>query len=326
MAKKILGIATALVILASTHLAGAQPIKAYRIGFLSVASSSPLLPRVEAFRLGLRELGYVEGQNITIHYRWAEGKEERLPGLVAELLRLKVDVIVTHGIVPTLAVRQASTRIPIVCAACGNAVATGLVASLARPGGNITGLTIIAPEVSGKRLELLREIVPRLTRVAVLRNPGNPVSGLESRETEAAARTLGLQLQSRDVREPEGFASAFSMIKRERADALIVLSDAMFFGRRRQIADLAAANGLPTICLDGRVRGVRRPYRLRAERRRDVRRAPIYVDKILKGANPGDLPFEQPTKFELIVNLKTARTLGLAIPQSLLLRADSVVE
>ena len=313
-------------ILVTPLAAEAQPARVYRIGFLSVASSSPMAPRVEAFRQGLRELGYVEGQNINIEYRWAEGKHERLTGLAAELVSLKVGIMVVHGTAAVLAARQASTTIPVLCFACGDLVGTGLVASLARPDGNITGLTLITPEVSGKRLELLKEIVPGLTRVAVLFNPGNPVSGPELRETEAAARSLGLQLQALGVKDPDEFDSAFSSMRRERADAVIVLSDAMFYGRRRHIADLAAANRLPAISFTGEFAASGGLMAYGPDVFALARRAATYVDKILKGAKPADLPVEQPTKFELVVNLKTAKALGLTIPQSVLIRADYVIQ
>ena len=322
----VLFVLGAFSLLATPLAAKAQSARVYRIGFLSPAPSSAMAPRVAAFRRGLRELGYLEGQNITIEYRGAEGRDEQLTGLAAELVRLQVGIVVVHGVLATLAARKASTTIPIVCFACGDLVGTGLVASLARPGGNITGLTVLAPEVSGKRLELLKEFVPRLTRVAVLFNPGNPVSGPELRETEAAARSLGLQLQSLGVRDPDGFGSAFSSMKSARADALIVLSDAMFYGRRREIADLTVSNRLPSIShlREFADAGVLMTYGP------DVftiaRRAATYVDKILKGAKPADLPIEQPTKFEFVVNLKTARALGLTIPKSIQLRADDVIQ
>jgi len=324
--KNVAVMAMVLVVLASAHPVGAQQARVHRIGFISAASSSAMAARDEAFRQGLRALGYVVGQNITIEYRWADGKNERLPGFAAELVNLKLDVIVTHGVVATRAVKQASTTIPIVIAAADDPLAAGLVPSLARPGGNITGLSIITPDLTGKRLELLKEILPGLTRVAVLWNSGNPISEPELRKTEAAARSLGLQLQSLGVRDPHEFASAFSSMKRERAGALFVLGDAMFFGQRKEIVDLAASNRLPLVA----------PLREFADAGGlmtygpnvvDIhRRAATYVDKILKGANPGDLPIEQPMKFDLVINLKTARALGITIPQSLLVRADHHIE
>ena len=306
--------------------AEAQQPRVYRIGFISPASSSPMAARDEAFRQGLRALGYVVGQNITIEYRWADGKNERLPGFAAELVNLKLDIIVTHGVVATRAVKQASTTIPIVIAAADDPLASGLVASLARPGGNITGLSILTPDLTGKRLELLKALLPGLTRVAVLWNAGNPISEPELRKAEAAAPSLALQLQSFGVRDPHEFASAFSSMKRERADALFLLSDAMFFGRRKEIADLAASNRLPLVAhlrefADAGGLMTYGPNVLELHRR-----AATYVDKILKGAKPADLPIEQPTKFELVINLKTAKALGLTIPPSLLQRADQVIE
>jgi len=312
-------------LIATPHAEGQSPPPS-RIGFLSVASAASLTQRVDSLREGLRDLGYVEGRNLTIEFRWADGRNERLSGLAAELVGQGVAIVLAHGVAATEAARKASATIPIVCFACGDLLATGLVASLARPGGNVTGQTIIAPDLSGKRLELLREIVPALTRVAVLWNPDNPVSVPELKETQAAARALGLQLQSLGVRSPDELRTAVSAMSQARADAIVVLSDAMFFGERKQIADLAAANRLPAISWSGEFAksGVLLGYGP------DVltmsRRAATYVDRILKGARPGDLPVEQPTKLELVVNLKTARALGLAVPQSLLLRADNVIQ
>ena len=303
-----------------------QASKVYRIGFISSASSSAMAARDEAFRQGLRALGYVVGQNITIEYRWADGKNERLPGFAAELVNLKLDVIVTHGGVATRAVKQASTTIPIVIAAADDPLAAGLVSSLARPGGNTTGLSVVTPDLTEKRLGLLKEILPGQTRVAVLWNSGNPISEPELRKTEAAARSLGLQLQSFGVRDPREFASAFSSMKTERAGALFVLSDAMFFGRRKEIVDLAASNRLPLVA---HLREFADAGGLMTYGPNVVdlhRRAAYFVDKFLKGAKPGDLPVEQPTKFELVINLKTAKALGLTIPPSLLQRADQVIE
>ena len=324
--KNVAVIVMVLAILASAQAVGAQQVRGHRIGFISSASSSAMAARDEAFRRGLRALGYVVGQNITIEYRWADGKNERLPGFAAELVNLKLDVIVTHGVVATGAVKQATTTIPIVIAVADDPLAAGLVPSLARPGGNITGLTLMTPDLTEKRLELLKAILPGRTRVAVLWNPSNPVSEPELRKAEAAARSLGLQLQSLGVRDPREFASAFSLMKTERAGAIFVLPDAMFFGQRKEILDLAASNRLPLVAhlrefADGGGLMTYGPNVL------DVhQRAATYVDKILKGAKPGDLPLEQPTKFELVINLKTATTFGFTIPPSLLVRADHVIE
>ena len=301
-----------------------QPAKPPRIGYLGGGSSSGAQHLLEAFRQGLRELGYIEGQNLTIDYRWAEGRSEQLPGLAEELVRLRVEVIVTHGAVATRAARRATAAIPIVFASSGDA--TGLVASLARPSGNVTGLTIIAPELAGKRLELLREAIPRFTRLAVLWNSANPVVVPEFKETEVAARTLGVQIQSMGVTDPGGLAGAFSAITRERPDALIVLSDAMFLSQNGQIVGLAAKSRLPAMYAESEfvVAGGFMSYGSNLVVQ--YRRAATYVDKILRGAKPADLPVEQPTKFDLIINLKTARALGLTIPASLLARADEVIQ
>ena len=324
--KDVAVIAMVAAILASAHPVGAQHARVHRIGFISSASSSAMAARDEGFRQGLRALGYVVGQNITIEYRWADGKNERLPGFAAELVNLKLDVIVTHGGVATRAVQQASTTIPIVIAAADDPLAAGLVASLARPGGNITGLSLMTPDLTAKRLELLKEILPGLTRVAILSNSGNPISEPELRNAAAAARSLGLQLQSLGVRDPHEFASAFFSMKRERAGALFVLPDAMFFGRRKEIVDLAASNRLPLVAhlREFADAGGLMTYGPNVI---DVhRRAAMYVDKILRGANPGNLPIEQPTKFDLVISLKTARALGITVPPSLLGRADHIIE
>ena len=322
----VLFVLAALSLFMTPIVAEAQSAKIHRIGFLSPASPSSLAPRVEAFRQGLRELGYRENQNIIIEYRWGEGTDQRLTGLAAELARLNVGILMVHGVLAAQAARKASNRIPIVCFACGDVIGTGLVGSLARPDGNITGITVIAPEVSGKRLQLLREAVPGLIRVAVLWNSGNPVSIPELKETEMAARSLGLQIQSLGVANADGFQSAFSSMATARAEALIVLSDAMFFGRRKQIADLAATHRLPAISWTGEFARAGSLMGYGPDVYAIARRAAYYVDRILKGAKPADLPIEQPTKFEFVVNLKTARALGLTIPQSLMLRADDVIQ
>ncbi len=316
-------------LLAAPVAAEAQPAgKVYRVGYLAAGSRSDSQSQrsLDAFRQGLRELGYVEGQSIAIEYRWAEWKYERLPDLAAELVRLKVDVIVT-GIVPAIqAAKQATRTIPIVMAVVVDPVATGLVASLARPGGNITGLSMIAPELVGKQLELLREVVPKVSRVAILWNPANPGNAPQLQEAEVAARRLGVWPRPLEAQGPNEIDSAFAAMTRERAGALLVLVDSMLLSQRERIADLAAKSRLPAV------------YGLRAHAEVGglmayaanaldmYRRAAIFVDKILKGAKPADLPVEQPTKFELVINLKTAKALGLKIPQSLLLRADEVIQ
>jgi putative ABC transport system substrate-binding protein len=319
---------TSAVVLAAPLAAEAQPVgKLPRVGLLSPGSSSdPLVqPYLDVFRRGLRDLGYVEGQSIIIEYRWAEGQYERLPDLATELVRLKVDVIVAVA-VAVRAAKQATQTIPIVMASADDPVATGLVASLARPGGNITGLSIIAHDLVGKQLQLLRDLVPNVSRVAVLWNPANRSHGPQLREAETAAQALGAQLYPLEAQGPGEIDRAFATMTRERVGALLVLLDSMLLFQRERIADLAAKNRLPAL------------YGLRwhaeagglmsygANQLVQTRRVASYVDKILKGAKPGDLPIEQPTKFELVINLKTAKALGLTIPPALLGRADEVIQ
>jgi putative tryptophan/tyrosine transport system substrate-binding protein len=298
----------------------------HKIGFVSGASSSSMASRVEAFRHALRELGYVEGQNITIEYRWGNGSDERLHDLTADLVRVNVSMIVSHGVLATLAARAASSTIPILCFSCGDLVATGVVENLRRPGGNITGLTVFAPEMSGKRLELLKEFFPGLMRVAVLYNSSNPVSQPELQSTHAAAVALGLQVDSVGVKDSTEFENAFLSIRSTRADAVMVLSDSMLFGGRKQIAQLAVANRLPAISWSGDFARAGGLVGYGPDVLAIARHAAPYVAKILKGVKAGDLPVEQPTKFELVLNLKTAKALGLAIPPTLLARADEVIE
>jgi len=303
-----------------------QAAKVPRIGFLGNSTAALEANLVGPFREGLRELGYVEGRNILIEYRWAEGKNERLPALIAELIALKVDVIVTAGTPAALAVKKATTSIPLVMAAAGDPIGVGLVASLARPGGNVTGLSAIAPELEGKRLELLREVVPKLSHIAVLWNPDNPFQPGSLKETRAAAQVLGIKVQLLGVRTAEDFPAAFAAILKERPDALLVLADRIFLHNRARIVDFEAKRRLPGMY----------PYRELVEAGglmsfgpsyADMhRRAATYVDKILKAAKPADLPVEQPTKFDLVINLKTAKALGLTIPPSLLGRADEVIQ
>ena len=302
-----------------------QAKKVPRIGFLSGVSPSVISARVEAFRQGLRELGYVEGKNIVIEWRYAEGKPDRLPALAAELVHLKVDVIVSSAPPNTRSAKQATATIPIVMAFDDDPVGSGFVASLARPGGNITGLSTFAPEISGKQLELLREIVPKLSRVAVLGNatfPGNPQA---LREINLAADAFGVQLQYLEVGAPKDIETALQAASKERAEAVLVVSAAVLFSQRKQIVDLAIKNRLPAIynrpeyIEDGGLVFYGVSYT-------DLfRRAATYVDKILKGTKPADLPVEQPMKFELIINLKAAKQIGLTIPPNVLARADKVI-
>jgi len=316
-----------LVLLATPLAAQAQgPGKVPRVGYAFARVSSEDQHAWDAARQGLRELGYVEGQNIALEVRWAEGRYERLPALVAELVRLKVDVLVVGTTPGALAAKSATRTIPIVMYAVGDPVGSGLVASLARPGGNLTGLSLFNREISGKRLELLKESLPSISRVAVLTNPGNPIHAVFWKETQAAAQTLGLQVQSIKVRGPEDFDDAFTAAARGRAEALLVFDDSLTLGYRTRLVALAAKRRLPAMY------GLREfpdagglvsygPSNLDM-----YRRTATYVDKILKGTKPADLPVEQPTKFELVINFKTAKTLGLTIPPSVLARADEIIQ
>src|SRR5262245_1842721 len=327
-----LGLAVVLS-LALVPLAGEaqQAARMPRIGYL-VAAPATNPHFLEGFRQGLRDLGYVDGGNIVIEYRSADGQFERLPDVAGELVRLKVDVLVSEGTPPTLAAKQATKTIPIVFAAAADAVGSGIVASLARPGGNVTGLTFIATDLVGEQLPLLREAVPGVTRVAGLWQSGGPGALAKRTQrdllkaTEDAARALAMRLQLIETLGPSDFDKAFSEMTRGRADALIVLTSFMLFNERRHLAELAAKGRLLAVypwteAVDG---GGLMAYSANLP---DLfRRAATYVDKILKGAKPGDLPVEQPTKFEFVINLKTAKALGLTIPQTLLLQADQVIE
>jgi putative ABC transport system substrate-binding protein len=319
----------ALSLLAAPFEVAAQPAgKVFRIGILSnVPRADPDGSRLwGAFIQGLRDLGYVEGQNIRIEERSSEGKYERLPDLAKELVRLKVDIIVAPASQNVLAAKQATRTIPIVMMSHPDPVGMGLVPSLARPGGNVTGLSALSPEMWGKQLELLKETVPRVSRVAVLGNPTNAAYPLFLREVKVAARSLGVQLQTLEARGPDDLERAFAAMTRERAGALLVQSDGMFLLHRGRIPDLAAKSRLPAMY------GVREFVDAgglmvyAASLPDSFRRAATYVDKILKGARPGDLAVEQPTKFDWVINLKTAKALGLTIPPALLLRADEVIE
>ncbi len=324
-----LTVALVLAMLASPFAAHAQQAaKVARIGYLSAANLATNPHMHEAFRQGLRDLGYVEGRNVVIEYRSAEGKYERLPALAAELVALKVDVIVAPPTVAALAAKHATRTIPIVFTAV-DAVASGLVTSLARPGGNVTGLSLLAPELVGKCLEQLKQAVPGVSRVAVLWQPGGLGERTEKdmlNEAEVAARTLGVRLQFVEARGPADFDRAFSDMTRARAGALTVLGSNMFNNERRRLVDLAAKTRLPAVYPWREFVDAGGLMAYGPDLADLFRRAATYVDRILKGAKPGDLPVEQPTKFELVINLKAAKALGLTIPQSLLGRADQIIE
>jgi ABC-type uncharacterized transport system substrate-binding protein len=329
---RVIGLAVILTLsltLAPLAAKAQQAEKVYRIGYLT--TDPPTTPEGARmwgqFLEGLRDHGYVEGQNIIIERRYWEGRAERLPALAADLVRLKVDVIVTGAMQATQAAKNATTTIPIIMVAVADPVRTGLVASLARPGGNVTGLSHFAgQELGGKRLELLREVVPKLSHVAILWNPANPGNPPQLRDTEVAAQTLGVRLRPLEVRVPGDFEGTFETAIRGRVSALIALDDPVIFRERTRIVGLAAKSRLPVMYgfrefveAGGLMSyGTSLPYH--------YRHAATYVAKILKGAKPGDLPVEQPTQFELVINLKTAKSLGLTIPQSLLQRADHVIE
>jgi putative ABC transport system substrate-binding protein len=300
-----------------------QPRKIYRIGVLV---STNVTYRREAFVQGLRELGYVEGKNIAIEFRSAEGKFDRLPALAAELVRLKVDVIVTSSNPAVTALKQATRDIPIVMTTVGDPVGAGFIQSLARPGGNITGMSSVAEELSGKRLELLKEINPKISRVAVFRNPTIPTHAVLWKETQAAATALGMKLIPLDFRGPEEFESLFGAMVKEHAEALIVLPEPIALAQRKQIVDLAAKNRLPGMYPFGDFVDVGGLIAYGPSGADLWRRGASYVDKILKGRTPADLPVERPTKFELVINMKTAKALGLTIPQTILVQADRVIE
>ena len=303
-----------------------QAGKVYRIGFLGNSTAALEGTLVGQFREGLRDLGYIEGRNILIEYRWADGKYERFPALIAELAALKVDVIVTAGTPAAVAVKKTTPSIPLVMAAVGDPIGVGLVASLARPGGNVTGLSAIAPELEGKRLELLREVVPKLSHIAVLWNPDNPFQAGSLKETKTAAQMLGIKVQLLGVRFSEELPAAFAAILKERPGALLVLADRIFLHNRARIVGFEVSHRLPGVYAYRELVEAGGLMSFGPSYAGMHRRAAYYVDKILKGAQPSDLPVEQPTKFDFVINLKTAKALGLTIPPSLLLRADQVIE
>jgi len=319
--------AAPLALLASPLAGEAQQAgKVSRIMFLGASSAALESDRVAVFRQGLRDLGYIEGQNVVIEYRWAEGHYDRYPAFVAEAVGRKVDVIVTEGTPAAIAAREGTRTIPIVTATIGDPIAVGVVSSVAHPGGNVTGLTSMSPEIDAKRLELLKELVPSVSRVAVLWNPGNPNAKFRLPNLQAAAKSLRLKLELVGVRDDEGLEKGFGAIVAARSQALMVPSDLALLSRRERIVELASKRRLPGLY----------PYRefvkvgglasYAPNYPAMFRRAAGYVDKILKGAKPGELPIEQPTKFDLVVNLKAAKALGLTIPPSVLGRADEVIQ
>jgi putative ABC transport system substrate-binding protein len=315
------------VLLAAPPTARAQQAsKVWRVGFLSGGARPPDGAPPAALRQALRELSHVEGTNVIYEGRWAEARRERFPGLAAELVGLKVDVVVTTGGQAATAARQATTTIPIVITNAGDAVATGLIASLARPGGNITGVTDPAAELSAKRLELLKEAVPKASRIAILWNADDLGMTLRYRQIEGAARILHVTVQPLGVREPEDFEAAFSAMTRERPDALFLVTDALTTLNRKRVFDFAATHRIPAMYEFGSLVKEGGLMSYGPDPPDSFRRAAAYVDKILKGAKPADLPVEQPTRYFLLINLKTAKALGLTIPPSVLGRADEVIQ
>jgi len=318
----------ALALLAAPLAADAQQAgKMYRLGVLETTSPALNAANFDAFRQGLRELGYVEGKNVIIEYRSTDGRPERFPNLAIELVRLKVDLILTRGTPAALAAKKATGTIPVVMAASGDPVGTGLVTSLARPGGNVTGLSAVVLDLMGKRLELLTQVVPAVSRIAAILNMSNPLAIVsEWKELEISAPRLGVHLQLLDVRTPEDLGRAFDTGIRQHVGALVVGIDALTQMHRRVIVDLAAKHRLPAIYASREFVDVGGLISYGVSYPDLYRRAAAFVDKIFKGAKPGDLPVEQPTRFELVINLKAAKALGLTIPPSLLARADHVVE
>jgi putative ABC transport system substrate-binding protein len=328
MIRRIVVCLLATALLPAGSIQAQQTNKVPRIGFLVPGSASGYGSRIEAFRKGLHQLKYVEGQNVNIEYRYAEGKLDRLTELAAELARLKVDMIVTSGGASVDAAKRATSTIPIVVANTGDLVGPGHVVSLARPGGNITGLTNMAPELAGKRLELLKEAVPKLSRVAVLwwNDPTDPGPSASWKESQLSARELRLQLHSMEVRDPGDFERAFEDAGKARSDALAVTPSPFFSAHQKRITQLAAKSRLPAIYSQGEYANAGGLMSYGPDVVYQNYRAAYFVDKILKGAKPAELPIEQPTKFEFIINLKTAKQIGVTIPPNVLARADKVIK
>ena len=322
--RAILGGALSILV-APVRAFGQSPPKVARVGVLRTPPAAPSDPATDGFRQGLRELGYVEGQNIHLEFRWADGRPERIPALAAELVQANPDVLVTGGEQAILALKRATSTIPIVMGASNDPVGARLVDSLARPGTNVTGMTVVAPEVSRKRLQLLKEVLPRATRIAVLADPSYPATTLDLAETRRAAQTLGLRLETVDVRTPAEIEPAI-VAARDRADALLPVGDPFLTSHRARIAELAAKYRIPAIYYWREFVEAGGLMAYGPNLRDSYRRAATFVDKILKGARPSDLPVERPTTFELTINLKTAKAQGLTIPPAVLVRADHIIE
>jgi putative ABC transport system substrate-binding protein len=307
-------------------LAANAQSKTPRIGFMGNSTAALEANLVDAFREGLREHGYEEGRNIVIEYRWADGKYERFPALVAELIAANVEVIVTAGTPAALAMKKATTTVPLVMVAVGDPVGTGLVPSLARPGANLTGLSSVAPDLEGKRLQLLREVVPALSHVAMFINSLNPFHVSSMRQARAAAQTMGIKLQLHDIRKSEDLDDAFAAIRKERPDAVLILADRVFLHNRERMIDFTKEQRLPNVNAYKELVEVGGLMSYGPSYEDMHKRAAIYVDKILKGAKPADLPIEQPSKFTFIVNLKAAKALGVTVPSQLLGLADELID
>jgi ABC-type uncharacterized transport system substrate-binding protein len=326
--RKLAGIVAIVLALAlvGARIEAQQPAKVSRIGYLGLSFPSANVARIEALRQGLRDLGYIEGENIVFEWRWAEGKAERIPELAAELVKLKVDIIVTGGSTATRAAKKATVTIPIVMSQDSDPVGSGFVASLAKPGGNITGLSSYAAELSGKRLELLKEVLRRLSRVAVLGNSTAPQNARALKDTELAADALGMKLQYLDVLGPKDIETAFRAASNGRAEGLLALNSFVVSAHRKQIIDLTVKTRLPAVYGQPEFMEIGGLVYYGASYTDLFRRAATYVDKILKGTKPADLPVEQPKKFEFIINLKAAKQIGLTIPPNVLVRADKVIK
>jgi putative ABC transport system substrate-binding protein len=327
MTEKIVSFILASVVVAFVQLTHAQqPVKVPRVGLLLQGTSASLMTRLEGLQQGLRERGYVEGKNITLEQRFDNDREERLPALAADLIRLRVDIIVAAATPAVMAAKQATGTIPIIIVHSADPVALGLVTSLARPGGNVTGLSSSSPDYSGKQLELLKEAVPKLSRIAILWNAANPGTAIAFREMQDVVRALKLPLQSLEVRRSEDFAPAFKKVAKQRGMGLVTLLDPLIVSQRARIVELASESRLPAIYPTKEFVEAGGLMAYGADLTDSYRRTTIFMDKILKGAKPADLPVEQPTKFTFAVNLKTAKQIGLTIPPNVLARADRVIK